>query len=87
MKLPGRAWLQFDVREAQDGTSHLEQTAAFIPTGLPGLAYWYGLYPLHRWIFGGLVKAIARRAERRATTNAEFGRARWWVRTDMTPAA
>jgi len=69
MKLPGRAWLQFEVRTAEDGTSHLEQTAAFIPTGLPGLAYWYGLYPLHRWIFGGLVKAIARRAERLATTD------------------
>ncbi len=70
MKLPGRAWLQFDVWEAQDGASHLEQTAAFIPTGLPGLAYWYGLYPLHRWIFGGLVRAIARRAERLAATDA-----------------
>ncbi|MCY4112449.1 MAG: DUF2867 domain-containing protein [Chloroflexi bacterium] len=64
MKLPGRAWLQFEAREAGDGTSHLEQTAAFIPKGLPGLAYWYGLYPLHRWIFGGLIRAIARRAER-----------------------
>ena len=64
MKLPGRAWLQFEAREANDGMSHLEQTAAFIPKGLPGLLYWYGLYPLHAWIFGGLVKAIARRAER-----------------------
>ena len=29
MKLPGRAWLQFEVRDAEDGTSQLEQTAAF----------------------------------------------------------
>lgn len=65
MKLPGRAWLQFEAREAEDGATHLEQTAAFIPKGLPGLGYWYGLYPLHAWIFGGLVRAIARRAERR----------------------
>ena len=64
MKLPGRAWLQYEVWKAQDGTTHLEQTAAFIPKGLPGLAYWYGLYPFHSWIFSGLVKAIARRAER-----------------------
>ena len=70
MKLPGRAWLQFEAREAEDGTTHLEQTAAFIPKGLPGLAYWYGLYPLHAWIFGGLVRAIARRAERMTTTSA-----------------
>lgn len=65
MKVPGRAWLQFEAREAEDGATHLEQTAAFIPKGLPGLAYWYGLYPVHAWIFGGLVKAIARRAESR----------------------
>ena len=64
MKLPGRAWLNFEARDAEDGATHLEQTAAFIPKGLPGLAYWYGLYPVHAWIFGGLVKAIARRAER-----------------------
>ena len=65
MKVPGRAWLQYEVREAPDGTSQLEQTAAFIPKGLIGLAYWYGLYPLHAWIFSGLVKAVARRAERK----------------------
>ena len=63
MKLPGRAWLQFEVWEAQDGTTHFEQTAAFMPKGLAGLAYWYGLYPVHAWIFGGLARAIARRAE------------------------
>ena len=63
MKLPGRAWLQFAVRDGEDGATHLEQTAAFIPKGLPGLVYWYGLYPVHAWIFDGLAKAIARRAE------------------------
>ena len=64
MKLPGRAWLQYEVWEAPDGSTQLEQTAAFIPKGLVGLAYWYGLYPLHAWIFSGLIKAVARRAER-----------------------
>ena len=63
MKLPGRAWLQYEVRETVSGASQLEQTAMFIPRGLPGLLYWYGLYPIHGWIFSGLVKAIARRAE------------------------
>ena len=46
-----------------DGSSELEQTAAFIPKGLFGLAYWYALYPFHSWIFSGLVRAVARRAE------------------------
>ena len=63
MKLPGRAWLQYEIRESPTGATQLEQTAAFIPKGLPGLAYWYGLYPVHSWIFSGLIKAIARRAQ------------------------
>lgn len=62
MKLPGRAWLQFEVRDTEAGTSQLEQTAAFLPKGLGGLAYWYGLYPVHARIFDGLVKEIARRS-------------------------
>ena len=63
MKLPGRAWLQYEIRETDNGDSLLEQTAFFIPKGLPGLLYWYGLYPIHAWIFSGLIKSIARRAE------------------------
>lgn len=63
IKLPGRAWLQYEVWETQDGSSELVQTAAFIPKGLFGLAYWYALYPFHSWIFSGLIRAVARRAE------------------------
>ena len=33
MKLPGRAWLQFRVSEAEGGKTRLEQTAAFLPKG------------------------------------------------------
>ena len=63
MKLPGRAWLQYEIRDPPDGMSQLEQTPAFIPKGRPGLVYWYALYPIHSWIFSGLIRAIARRAE------------------------
>ncbi len=63
MKLPGRAWLQFRVWETDDGKTQLEQTAAFLPKGLGGLLYWYGLYPLHARIFDGMAREIARRAE------------------------
>ncbi len=65
MKLPGNAWLQFEMREGEDGATALEQTALFAPRGLIGLGYWYGLYPVHAWIFGGMIRAIARRAEGR----------------------
>jgi hypothetical protein len=39
------------------------QTAFFEPKGLPGLAYWYLLYPVHALIFLGLIRALASRAE------------------------
>ena len=64
MKLPGRAWLQFRLTAAPDGSTHVDQTAAFSPRGLGGLLYWYALYPVHAWIFDGLATAIVKRAER-----------------------
>ena len=63
MKLPGRAWLEFEVSEA-DGKSEIRQTAIFDPVGLPGLAYWYALYPLHQLVFARMLKGIARAAEK-----------------------
>jgi hypothetical protein len=66
MKVPGRAWLQFQVRPQPDGTSLLSQTAYFAPKGLSGLAYWYGLYPIHRVVFAGMIRKIGERAAARA---------------------
>lgn len=63
MRVPGRAWLQYEVTETPRG-SRLEQTAFFEPKGLPGLAYWYLLYPVHGLIFRGMVRVIAERAAR-----------------------
>ncbi|UCH24925.1 MAG: DUF2867 domain-containing protein [Trueperaceae bacterium] len=62
MRVPGRAWLQFEAVE-QEGKTNLIQTALFEPKGLAGVLYWYGLYPLHRLIFRDMVRAVARRAE------------------------
>ena len=59
MKVPGRAWLQFEVRATGDGGSEITQTAIFEPTGLAGLAYWYALWPMHGFIFGGMLRRIA----------------------------
>jgi hypothetical protein len=61
MKLPGRAWLDFEV--TGDGTrSTIRQTAIFDPAGLTGRAYWYALYPLHQLVFRGMLRGIARKA-------------------------
>ncbi len=61
MKLPGRAWLEFEVTPAPQGST-IRQTAIFDPLGLLGLAYWYALYPMHRWVFSGMLTALARAA-------------------------
>ena len=62
MKVPGRAWLQFQVRPGNAGCL-LSQTAFFAPKGLSGLLYWYGLYPLHALIFSGMIRKIAQQAD------------------------
>jgi uncharacterized protein YbjT (DUF2867 family) len=63
MKLPGRGWLEFSVEPHGKERARLSQTAYFHPTGLSGVVYWYGLYPIHRLIFSGMLAAIVRRAE------------------------
>ncbi len=62
MRLPGRAWLQFEVTPDADGGSSIRQTAEFDPMGASGRAYWYGLYPFHALIFRRMIRAIARQA-------------------------
>lgn len=62
MKVPGRAWLQFEARPEADGRTLLLQTAFFDPKGLSGLLYWYVLYPVHSLIFSGLIRKISERA-------------------------
>lgn len=63
MRLPGRAWLQWEALPAEGGT-RLVQTALFEPNGLFGTLYWYVLYPFHQFIFSALAAELARRAER-----------------------
>jgi uncharacterized protein YbjT (DUF2867 family) len=63
MKVPGRAWLEFQVEAVDDTTARLSQTACFAPRGLTGLLYWYLLYPVHGFIFSGLIRNLARSAE------------------------
>lgn len=58
MKLPGRAWLEFEV-EARSATSLIRQTAIFDPVGVAGLMYWYLLFPIHKLMFAKMLAAIA----------------------------
>jgi uncharacterized protein YbjT (DUF2867 family) len=60
MKVPGRAWLQFDLEPAGPDETIIRQTAIFEPLGLFGLLYWYGLYPLHKLVFRGMLTNLTR---------------------------
>lgn len=71
MKLPGRAWLQFELAPLENGSTLLTQTAFFEPKGLTGFFYWYILFIPHRFIFPGMLRAIRRIAEARASEAAD----------------
>jgi hypothetical protein len=62
MLLPGRAWLQFEV-EANGEGSVVRQTAIFDPVGVMGQLYWYLLYPIHQFVFAGMLRGIVRAME------------------------
>lgn len=69
MKLPGRAWLEFEVT-GNGSTATIRQTATFDPVGLSGRAYWYALFAVHQLVFTGMLSGIARAAEREGTDTA-----------------
>ena len=55
MKLPGEAWLEFKLKD-----NILYQTATFRPKGLWGRIYWYSIYPLHFYIFRGMINKFVK---------------------------
>jgi hypothetical protein len=71
MKVPGRVWVQFETLPRGEGTL-LTQTAYSAPRSLAGLAYRYGLYPVHGRIFSGMIAALAAEASRSVTTQGSF---------------
>jgi hypothetical protein len=62
MKMPGKAWLQWQVTPQEEEKALLSQTTFFAPKGLMGWLYWYASYPLHRLIFSKLIDQIATQA-------------------------
>jgi hypothetical protein len=63
MKIPGKAWLQYDLTPAVEGGTHIKQTAFYEPKGIFGALYWYMFYIPHRLIFPGMLKELTKRAE------------------------
>ena len=70
MKLPGLAWLQWEI-EPRDGKTLLRQTALFEPKGLPGTLYWYMLLPAHGFIFPRMLAGLVEDAERLWATDRD----------------
>ncbi len=61
MRIPGSGWLEFEVKPNHCG-SVIRQTAFFQPRGFLGRAYWYAIYPLHKFVFAGMIRGIAERS-------------------------
>ncbi len=59
MKLPGDAWLEFQMNQNND-TFELLQTATFRPNGVLGRLYWFSVLPFHAFIFKGMITNLVR---------------------------
>ncbi len=58
MKVPGTAWLEFQVKESSNNTCIFRQTALFRPSGWIGYVYWYMMAPAHFFIFRNMARRI-----------------------------
>ena len=64
MKLPGEAWLEFElVPSPKPGSTWIKQTATFIPRGLLGNLYWYVIAPFHFLVFPTMIRNIEKAAK------------------------
>lgn len=63
MKVPGQAWLEFQIQDNATGVHDLAQTAYYAPRSFWGKLYWYALIPIHFFVFRGLLRGIVRWAE------------------------
>ncbi len=56
--VPGDGWIEWRIEG-----STLKQTGFFAPHGLGGFLYWYGLAPVHKMVFHGMIREIKQRSE------------------------
>lgn len=71
MRLPGRAWLQFDVQPVDDAQTRITQTVFFEPKGLGGTIYWNLVRPLHGVLFAGQLRALRDRINTRKSDGSD----------------
>ena len=66
MRAPGAGVIEFDIEPVDAERTRVTVTAYWHPQGVWGLLYWYALVPAHLFIFKGMTREIARRAEQGA---------------------
>jgi hypothetical protein len=75
MKLPGEAWLEWEITEDHDAPV-LHQRALFIPHGLLGDLYWWSVTPFHGVVFSSMITNLARAAAEPSTRRGPLARLR-----------
>jgi len=61
MKLPGRAWLEFNI-DRKEGKNRVSVKGYYQHRGLFGRIYWYVFLPFHHFIFNNLIQQIEKRS-------------------------
>jgi uncharacterized protein YbjT (DUF2867 family) len=59
MKAPGDALLEFVISPVGPDMVELKMSPRFLPRGMAGILYWYALLPTHKWLFEGMLRAVA----------------------------
>ena len=78
MKAPGDALLEFVITPEGPGRVELKMAPRFLPRGLAGILYWYALLPTHKWLFEGMLRAVAQKTGLPVLSGPE--------KTTMTPS-
>ena len=65
MILPGKAWLEFKIKQLPNGKSQVTQEASYAPLGLIGRLYWWAVAPFHILVFPTMIRNLIRSANRK----------------------
>lgn len=74
MKATGAGVLEFDIDDNGNGQRTVTVTAYFHPAGVWGILYWLTMLPFHAFIFRGMTREIAARAEAAISAASKTGR-------------
>jgi uncharacterized protein YbjT (DUF2867 family) len=64
-KIPGKAWLEFQVDSHAKGIK-ISQRVIFDPAGATGVLYWYIMYPIHKLMFWALFKGLIKQIKEKS---------------------